>query len=116
MTQYRALFLFIVTLAFGAAPFLSEPFRGYPAGSFPVDILRPSIQPAGYAFSIWGLIYLWLLAHAVFGLLKRRNDPAFLRPALPLRMADLFDRPERVTRVPNDLSALEALIQERRRV
>ena len=32
------------------------------------------------------------------------------------RMADLFDRPERVTRVPNDLSALEALIQERRRV
>lgn len=39
-----------------------------------------------------------------------------IRPALPERMADLFDRPERVTRVPNDLSALEALIQERRRV
>ncbi|WP_376877037.1 threonine synthase [Albirhodobacter sp. R86504] len=39
-----------------------------------------------------------------------------IRPALPERMGDLFDRPERVTRVPNDLSALEALIQERRRV
>ena len=39
-----------------------------------------------------------------------------IRPALPARMADLFDRPERVTRVPNDLAALEALIQERRRV
>ena len=39
-----------------------------------------------------------------------------IRPALPARMADLFDRPERVTRVPNDLGALEALIQERRRV
>jgi threonine synthase len=38
------------------------------------------------------------------------------RPDLPARMADLFDRPERVTRVPNDLAALEALIQERRRV
>ncbi|MFP1642834.1 threonine synthase [Pontitalea aquivivens] len=38
-----------------------------------------------------------------------------IRPALPARMADLFDRPERVTRVPNDLSALEALIRERRR-
>jgi threonine synthase len=37
------------------------------------------------------------------------------RPDLPARMADLFDRPERVTRVPNDLAALEALIQERRR-
>jgi threonine synthase len=30
-------------------------------------------------------------------------------------MADLFDRPERVTRVPNDLAALEALIEEGRR-
>jgi threonine synthase len=30
-------------------------------------------------------------------------------------MADLFDRPERVTRVPNDLAALETLILERRR-
>ena len=36
------------------------------------------------------------------------------RPALPDRMADLFDRPERVTRVPNDLSAIETLIRERR--
>lgn len=36
-----------------------------------------------------------------------------IRPALPPRMADLFDRPERVTRVPNDLGALQALIRER---
>lgn len=36
-----------------------------------------------------------------------------LRPALPPRMADLFDRSERVTRVPNDLGALETLIRER---
>jgi threonine synthase len=28
-----------------------------------------------------------------------------VRPGLPPRMADLFDRPERVTRVPNDLAA-----------
>ena len=35
------------------------------------------------------------------------------RPALPPRMADLFDRPERVTRAPDDLAALEALIRER---
>ena len=32
---------------------------------------------------------------------------------LPPRMADLFERDERVTRVPNDLAALEALIRER---
>ena len=34
------------------------------------------------------------------------------RPALPERMADLFDRPERVTRMPNDLAALQAHIRE----
>jgi len=32
---------------------------------------------------------------------------------LPPRMADLFERPERMTHVPNDLAALEALIRER---
>ena len=35
------------------------------------------------------------------------------RPALPPHMADLFDRPERMTRVPNDLATLEALVRER---
>ncbi|OWY15799.1 threonine synthase [Thioclava sp. JM3] len=38
-----------------------------------------------------------------------------IRPDLPPRMADLFTREERVTRVPNDLADLEALIRERRR-
>ncbi|MEH7829541.1 threonine synthase [Gemmobacter denitrificans] len=36
-----------------------------------------------------------------------------IRPGLPPRMADLFDRPERVTRVPNDLAALQALVRDR---
>ena len=36
-----------------------------------------------------------------------------IRPGLPKRMADLYDRSERVTRVQNDLNALETLIQER---
>ena len=38
-----------------------------------------------------------------------------IRPGLPPRMADLFDRPERVARVPNDLAALEAVVREGRR-
>lgn len=36
-----------------------------------------------------------------------------IRPGLPPRMADLFQRDERVTRVPNDLAALQTLIRER---
>ncbi len=35
-----------------------------------------------------------------------------IRPALPPRMADLFDRPERMTRVPDDLTQIETLIRE----
>ena len=38
-----------------------------------------------------------------------------IRPALPPRMADLFDRPERVTRLANDLAALQAFVSETRR-
>ena len=38
-----------------------------------------------------------------------------LRPALPPHLADLFDRPERMARVPNDLAALQALIRDRTR-
>ena len=36
-----------------------------------------------------------------------------IRPGLPPHMADLFDRPERVTRVPNDLATLQALVRDR---
>ncbi|MBM9593743.1 threonine synthase [Roseitranquillus sediminis] len=36
------------------------------------------------------------------------------RPPLPPRMADLMERPERVVRAPNDLTALKTLIRERR--
>lgn len=35
-----------------------------------------------------------------------------IRPPLPARMADLFDRPERLTRVANDLDALKSHITE----
>ncbi|MBV1866667.1 MAG: threonine synthase [Marinosulfonomonas sp.] len=36
-----------------------------------------------------------------------------IRPALPEAMADLFERPERVSRVANDLGALEEFIRKR---
>ena len=37
------------------------------------------------------------------------------RPALPSRMADLYERPERLTTLPNDLAVLEAHIRQERR-
>ncbi len=37
-----------------------------------------------------------------------------IRPALPPRMADLFERPERMTTLPNDVEALKAHIRKAR--
>jgi threonine synthase len=39
-----------------------------------------------------------------------------VRPSLPDRLADLFDRPENLTHLPNDLSAVETFVAERSRV
>jgi hypothetical protein len=44
----------------------------------------PPIQPAGWAFAIWGVIYLWLLASAGYGLIKRDTDPGWDAPRWPL--------------------------------
>lgn len=63
----------LAVAAFVASPLLAPEFRGYDADLFPVPQDRPPVQPAGYAFGIWGVIYLWLLAHAAFGLWARRG-------------------------------------------
>lgn len=81
-TLARAL-LFLATITFVIAPAFTPPFRGYDPALFPVQIDRPAIQPAGYAFAIWGLIYLWLILHAGFGLLKRRDSTVWARPVWP---------------------------------
>lgn len=79
--------LLLATIAFVIAPAVTPSFMGYDPTTFPVVIERPAIQPAGYAFSIWGVIYIWLVVHAGYGLWKRRGDAAFLRVAAPLLVA-----------------------------
>ena len=87
MMNAKALTLLFATLAFGVAPVVTPPFTGYDPGLFPVQIVRPSIQPAGYAFAIWSVIYLWLIAHAVYGLWKRGENAAWDVVRLPLALA-----------------------------
>lgn len=84
MMKTNALILLIATVTFVAAPFVTPPFTGYDPAQFRVFIERPSIQPAGYAFAIWSVIYIGLIAHAAFGLWKRAEDPAWnaVRPYL----------------------------------
>ena len=89
MMKTNALILLIATVTFVAAPFVTPPFTGYDPAQFRVFIERPSIQPAGYAFAIWSVIYLGLVAHAAFGLWKRAENPAWnaVRPYLIVAVA-----------------------------
>ena len=83
-THIPAALVLVLALAFMAAPAFTPPFTGYAPGQLPVPIDRFFIQPAGYAFAIWGPIYLWLIGHAGFGLWQRPTQGAWarVRPAL----------------------------------
>lgn len=74
----------LLAVAFAASPLLTDPFSGFRADQLPVPQINPPIQPAGYAFAIWGLIYAWLVASAVFGVIARRDDRAWHKAQAPL--------------------------------
>ena len=74
-------------LAFGLAPILAPPFTGYDPAIFPVVIPRPAIQPAGYAFAIWGLIYGWLAVHGLAAVFARADHPAWQGHRLALTVS-----------------------------
>jgi hypothetical protein len=78
------LFLLFAALAFAASPFLNPEFGGFDPNRYPIPQVDPPVQPAGYAFAIWGPIYLWLMASAIFGLLKRAAAPDWVAHRLPL--------------------------------
>ncbi|MFK7938077.1 MAG: DUF3488 domain-containing protein [Roseovarius sp.] len=88
MKHIAPLLTLLLALGFAASPFLSPGFNGFEADQFPVPQIDPPAQPAGYAFAIWGLIYLVLIAGAIFGLLYRADDAAWypMRAALMLSL------------------------------
>ncbi|MGP9822646.1 hypothetical protein ACTZWW_21690 [Salinarimonas sp. NSM] len=81
--RMKAVLVAAAALAFATAP-LAFPFAGFDPDLFPVPQVDPPVQPAGYAFGIWGPIYLWLLTSAAFGLVRRGDDPAWDPPRWPL--------------------------------
>lgn len=85
--RVRAVFLLCLAILFALTPLMLPSFDGYDLEDFPVQVLRPSVQPAGYAFSIWLLIYAGLILHAGYGLLQRADDPVWDRPRLALMAA-----------------------------
>lgn len=84
MTALKAWLTLLFTATFVASPAFTSPFSGFASDQLPIPQIDPPVQPAGYAFSIWGLIYGWLLISAVFGVFARRSDSACDRVRAPL--------------------------------
>lgn len=79
-----AAIVLVLAIAFAVSPAFTPGFGGYDPTQFPLMVARPAILPAGYAFAIWGMIYLWLILHALFGLLRRPDDTTWGATRLPL--------------------------------
>lgn len=84
MTLLKSVLLLILAIGFAVSPFLNPEFGGFDPDRYPIPQIDPPAQPAGYAFAIWGPIYLYFLVHAGFGLVKRWDDPAWDAPRWPL--------------------------------
>ncbi|MDQ1900479.1 tryptophan-rich sensory protein [Paracoccus sp. WLY502] len=89
MRNLLSILVLLAAVAFAVSPMLSNGFGGYRPDQFPIPQVDPPIQPAGWAFSIWGLIFAWLVAGSAFGAWKRPADPDWqpMRPALLVSLA-----------------------------
>ncbi len=83
----KAILVLIAALAFAITPFLSPEFGGFDPNLYPMPQDDPPVQPAGWAFSIWGLIYIGLIAHALFGLAGHRYDDAWQKGRIALTVS-----------------------------
>ena len=84
MIQMKPFLVFLAALAFALSPLLSTGFNGFRPDQFPIPQINAPVQPAGYAFSIWGVIYLMLIAGAGFGLLRRAGNVGWDTHRTPL--------------------------------
>ncbi|MEM9575907.1 MAG: hypothetical protein AAF999_02710 [Pseudomonadota bacterium] len=84
MTQAVAYLTVLLCLTFAGSTFVVPEFGGFDADQFPIPQDNPPVQPAGYAFAIWGVIYLWLIVGMGYGALKRRDDANWHAMRLPL--------------------------------
>ena len=72
--RMRAILALTAAVAFVALSYAAPDFQGYTAEQLPNAEPQPPVRPVGFAFSIWGPIYLWLLISTGFGLLQRAQS------------------------------------------
>lgn len=79
-----AILTFLLSLSFAASPLVVADFTGFEPDQFPIPQDDPPVQPAGYAFAIWGVIYGWLILGMGWGLFKALRDGQWHDMRLPL--------------------------------
>ena len=84
MTRYLPHLTLLFAILFALSPRASDGFNGFTPDQFPVVQDRWPVQPAGWAFSIWGVIYLWLIAASAWGLRKAPKDADWQAMRAPL--------------------------------
>jgi hypothetical protein len=84
MKKITALLTLALAIAFAISPAFTTPFSGFSENQLPIPQIDPPIQPEGYAFAIWGLIYAWLTISTLYGLWKRAEDDDWQTARLPL--------------------------------
>lgn len=82
--RLKATLVIIAAILFAMGPVLVPDFGGFDPNLYPNPQVDPPVQPAGYAFAIWGVIYIWLLIHAGFGLFKRADVADWNHTRVPL--------------------------------
>jgi hypothetical protein len=88
MTKRPAILILAASLAFAASPIWVPDFGGFDPAQFPHPQLNAPVQPAGYAFAIWGVIFMWLVLAAAYGVWKHSSDPAW-KPMRPILLVSL---------------------------
>lgn len=103
--RMKAVFVLTATIAFVTSPLWSAGFGGFDPQAFPVPQYDPPAQPAGYAFAIWSVIYLWLVVHAAFGLFARSESADWDATRWPLIISLVAGVPWIAVAVMNPLIA-----------
>ena len=85
--RVAAILVFVLAIGFALSPFATGGFAGFRPDQFPVPQINAPVQPAGYAFALWGLIYLWLFFGAGFGAILRVAASDWQRVRLPLMVS-----------------------------
>lgn len=84
MIRYLPHLTLLFAILFALSPVASDGFNGFTPDQFPVVQDRWPVQPAGWSFTIWGVIYLWLIVGSGLGLWKAHDDTEWQAMRAPL--------------------------------